>query len=33
MASHGGARLQDFSWLINDALFDRYYLSGIAPSI
>ena len=22
---------QDFSWLINDALFDRYYLSGIAP--
>jgi hypothetical protein len=23
---------QDFSWLINDALFDRYYLSGIAPS-
>jgi Tfp pilus assembly protein PilX len=23
---------QDFSWLINDALFDRYYLSGIAPA-
>jgi hypothetical protein len=23
---------QDFSWLINDALFDRYCLSGIAPS-
>ena len=22
---------QDFSWKINDALFDRYYLSGIAP--
>ncbi len=22
---------QDFSWLINDALFDRYFLSGIAP--
>jgi Tfp pilus assembly protein PilX len=22
---------QDFSWLINDSLFDRYYLSGIAP--
>jgi hypothetical protein len=22
---------QDFSWLINDALFDRYYLSGLAP--
>ena len=31
-ASHGGPRLQDFSWLINDALFDRYYLSGIAPA-
>ena len=30
--SHGGVRLQDFSWLINDALFDRYYLSGIAPA-
>ncbi len=29
--SHAGPRLQDFSWLINDALFDRYYLSGIAP--
>ena len=24
-------RAQDFSWLINDALFDRYYFSGIAP--
>ncbi len=23
---------QDFSWLINDALFDRYCLSGIAPA-
>jgi Tfp pilus assembly protein PilX len=23
---------QDFSWLINDALFDRYTLSGIAPT-
>ncbi|MEY4242834.1 MAG: hypothetical protein RLZZ245_419 [Verrucomicrobiota bacterium] len=23
---------QDFSWLMNDALFDRYYLSGIAPA-
>jgi len=23
---------QDFSWLINDALFDRYFLSGIAPA-
>ncbi len=23
---------QDFSWLINDALFDRYTLSGIAPA-
>ena len=23
---------QDFSWLINDALFDRYYLSGFAPN-
>lgn len=23
---------QDFSWLINDALFDRYSLSGIAPA-
>ncbi|WP_162024483.1 MULTISPECIES: hypothetical protein [unclassified Lentimonas] len=22
---------QDFSWLINDALFDRYYFSGLAP--
>eukprot|EP00903_Cladosiphon_okamuranus_P003967 g3965.t1 len=22
---------QDFSWLINDALFDRYFLSGLAP--
>ena len=21
----------DLSWLINDALFDRYFLSGIAP--
>ena len=25
-------RAQDFSWLINDALFDRYYFSGIAPA-
>jgi hypothetical protein len=23
---------QDFSWLINDALFDRYFLSGIASA-
>jgi hypothetical protein len=23
---------QDFSWLINDALFDRYTLSGMAPA-
>jgi len=24
--------LNDASWLLNDALFDRYYLSGIAPA-
>jgi hypothetical protein len=24
--------VKDTSWLVNDALFDRYYLSGIAPS-
>ena len=28
----GSVTAQDFSWLINDALFDRYYLSGIAPA-
>lgn len=28
----GTVTAQDFSWLINDALFDRYYLSGIAPA-
>lgn len=25
------ATAQDYSWLINDTLFDRYYLSGLAP--
>jgi hypothetical protein len=29
LGSHTAA---DSSWLLNDALFDRYYLSGIAPS-
>ena len=29
--SNGGLG-QDYSWLINDALFDRYYLSGMAPA-
>ncbi|MEP2776228.1 MAG: hypothetical protein ABJQ29_06940 [Luteolibacter sp.] len=29
--SWGYITVQDYSWLINDALFDRYYLSGIAP--
>jgi hypothetical protein len=24
--------VKDTSWLVNDALFDRYYLSGIAPA-
>ncbi len=24
--------VRDTSWLVNDALFDRYYLSGIAPA-
>jgi hypothetical protein len=28
----GSVTAQDFSWLINDALFDRYTLSGIAPN-
>ena len=28
----GFVTAQDFSWLINDALFDRYTLSGIAPA-
>jgi hypothetical protein len=28
----GSVTAQDFSWLINDALFDRYTLSGIAPA-
>ena len=28
----GFVTAQDFSWLINDALFDRYFLSGIAPA-
>ncbi len=28
----GSVTGQDFSWLINDALFDRYTLSGIAPA-
>ena len=28
----GDVVAQDFSWLINDALFDRYTLSGIAPA-
>ena len=23
--------MNDVSWQVNDALFDRYYLSGIAP--
>jgi hypothetical protein len=27
----GLATASDSSWLLNDALFDRYYLSGIAP--
>lgn len=30
--SSGQNVAQDFSWLINDALFDRHYLSGIAPA-
>jgi hypothetical protein len=28
----GSVMAQDFSWLINDALFDRYTLSGMAPA-
>jgi hypothetical protein len=28
----GLATASDSSWLLNDALFDRYYLSGIAPA-
>ncbi|MDG1301171.1 MAG: hypothetical protein P8R37_06240, partial [Opitutae bacterium] len=28
----GNATLNDVSWQCNDALFDRYYLSGIAPA-
>lgn len=33
-ATPGASRLtsSDSSWLLNDALFDRYYLSGIAPA-
>jgi hypothetical protein len=31
-AGGGSNTAQDFSWLINDALFDRYYLSGMAPA-
>lgn len=35
VTSSGGSASQytagDHSWLMNDALFDRYYLSGIAP--
>ena len=27
----GNPTMSDSSWLLNDALFDRYYLSGIAP--
>jgi hypothetical protein len=27
----GSVTASDSSWLLNDALFDRYYLSGIAP--
>ncbi len=30
--SWGDVTSQDYSWLINDTLFDRYYLSGIAPA-
>lgn len=29
--TQGNPTAQDFSWLINDSLFDRYFLSGIAP--
>ena len=29
--SPGVITTSDNVWLINDALFDRYYLSGIAP--
>ena len=29
--SPGPVTVSDASWLINDALFDRYYLSGITP--
>lgn len=31
-ANWGNPTASDSSWLINDALFDRYYLSGIAPT-
>jgi hypothetical protein len=30
--SWGNCTASDSSWLLNDALFDRYYLSGIAPA-
>ena len=31
-SSVGSMTAQDFSWQINNALFDRYYLSGMAPA-